>query len=68
MIASAIAKHAWTNHHDVNWEEAKVCDRCNERSLLESCHMLNHPERMNRDKGILPDIYHSLVPHIEALY
>ena len=64
--ASAIAEHAWTNHHGVNWEEAKVldvCDRWHERCLLESWHMMNHPERMNRDKGILPDIYHSLIPH-----
>ena len=69
MNASAIAEHAWTNHHGVNWEEAKVldvCDRWHERCLLESWHMLNHPERINRDKGILPDIYHSLVPHIEG--
>ena len=26
MNASAIAEHAWTNHHGVNWEEAKVLD------------------------------------------
>ena len=50
----------------VNWEEAKVlhvCDRWHERCLLESWHMLNHPERMNRDKGILPDIPLSCTTH-----
>ena len=55
MNASAIAEHAWTNHYSVNWEEAKildVCDRWHERCLLELWHMLNHPERMNRDKGL----------------
>ena len=41
MNASAIAEHAWTSHHDVNWEAKvlNVCDRWHVRCLLECCLM-----------------------------
>ena len=69
MNASAIAELVWTNHHGVvNWKEAKVLgvyDRWHERCLLESWNMMNHPDRINRDKVILSDIYHSLLLQIE---
>ena len=45
--ASAIADHAWTSHHGVNWE-AKVLNVSDIICLLECWLMMNHPDGMNK--------------------
>ena len=52
---SALAEHAWENHHPIKWEEATVIDqaRTNKELLLkEAIHIrLQHPH-LNRDGGL----------------
>ena len=52
---SALAEHAWENHHPTKWEEATVIDqaRTNKELLLkEAIHIrLQHPH-LNRDGGL----------------
>ena len=52
---SAVAEHAWKNHHPIKWEEATVIDqaRTNKELLLkEAIHIrLQHPY-LNRDGGL----------------
>ena len=52
---SALAEHAWENHHPIRWEEATVIDQARtpkELMLKEAIHIrLNHPS-LNRDGGL----------------
>ena len=60
---SAIAEHAWTNNHPINWAETKILQRANramELVLKESLSIRTTPEdtRFNRDSGYeLPDCW-----------
>ena len=58
---SAIAEHAWSEHHPILWESTKVIDRANRQDILrlkEALHirLTNKDERFNRDVGMV-------VPH-----
>ena len=64
---SALAEHAWENHHPIKWEEATVIDqaRTNKELLLkEAIHIrLQHPY-LNRDGGLeLPGCWVILSKH-----
>ena len=52
---SALAEHAWMNHHPIKWEEVSVIDRARtakELLVKEAIHIrLNHPS-LNRDGGL----------------
>ena len=52
---SALAEHAWMNHHPIQWEEVSVIDRARtakELLVKEAIHIrLNHPS-LNRDGGL----------------
>ena len=60
---SAIAEHAWTNDHPINWDETKILHRASramELILKESLSIRTTPEdaRFNRDSGYeLPDCW-----------
>ena len=53
MEKSAVAEHAWENHHSIDWEETTVLDRGRGQELLlkEALHIQMTPseERFNRD-------------------
>ena len=52
---SALAEHAWMNHHPIKWEEVSVIDQARtakEFLVKEAIHIrLNHPS-LNRDGGL----------------
>ena len=52
---SALAEHAWENHHPIRWEETTVIDQARtpkELMLKEAIHIrLNRPS-LNRDGGL----------------
>ena len=54
MEKSAVAEHAWENHHPIDWEETTVLDDSRGQELLEALHIQMTPseERFNRDGGL----------------
>ena len=61
---SALAEHALAYHHDIAWNEAKVLDfnpRLNQRCALEAWHICSQPHPMNRESGLLPQVYNLLI-------
>ena len=56
MEKSAVAEHAWENHHPIDWEETTVLDRGRGQELLlkEALHIQMTPseECFNRDGGL----------------
>ena len=61
---SALGEHAINHHHDIAWEDATVVDAdphmyC--RQALEAWHIRQEPRPMNRDRGLLPPVYDTLV-------
>ena len=54
MEKSAVAEHAWENHHPIDWEETTVLDRGRGQELKEALHiqMTRSEERFNRDGGL----------------
>ena len=56
MEKSAVAEHAWENHHPIDWEETTVLDRGRGQELLlkEALHIQMTPseEHFNRDGGL----------------
>ncbi len=64
---SAIAEHAWQQHHPITWEEVRVVDRASknrELKIKEALHILKTPDnsKFNRDK--LPGCWLSVCMHI----
>ena len=62
--ASAIAEHAWNEHHRMDWSAAEVVDTeqyLYPRLLLESWHIHSEQNPMNRECGPLPTEYCSLI-------
>ena len=54
---SAVAEHAWKDHHTIKWEETAVVDMARhprELLLKEAIHIQMTPaeERLNRDAGL----------------
>ena len=66
---SAIAEHAWSEHHPILWESTKVIDRANRQDILrlkEALHirLTNKDERFNRDVGmVVPDCWVATINH-----
>ena len=61
---SAIAEHAWQEQHNINWPVATILDSnqyLHSRLILESWHIHQQPDPMNRERGSLPPIYCSLI-------
>ena len=59
-IVSAIAEHAWQQHHPIKWEEVRVVDRASkncELKIKEALHIQMTPDnKFNRDIGLeLPE-------------
>ena len=54
---SAVADHAWSNHHPILWKEASVVDQARTRKellLKEALHigLTSEEQRFNRDVGL----------------
>ena len=54
---SAIAEHAWSQHHQPLWEETRVLDRASHNATLlikEAIHisLRDSTELLNRDRGL----------------
>ncbi len=57
MMVSAIADHAWQQHHPSKWEEVRVVDRASknrELKIKEALHLQMTPDnnRFNEDIGL----------------
>ena len=56
MEKSAVAEHAWENHHSIDWEETTVLDHSRGEELLVkgALHIQMTPseERFNQDGGL----------------
>ena len=62
---SAIAEHCWRSGHRADWSAAAVIDSCPHwypRCILESWHIHREKDSLNRDRGILPALYDTLLP------
>ena len=60
---SALAEHAWSHHHPVDWDKVKVLEQqpcLYHRLTLESFHIRSHPHTLNRNNGTLSPVYNSL--------
>ena len=68
--SSAIAQHAWKEHHPILWKEAKIIDKANKTTELkvkEALHIHLTPEdrRFNRDVGLdLPGCWISTLKNL----
>ena len=61
---SALAEHALAHHHDIAWNEAEVLDSnpcLIQRCALEAWHIHSQPHPMNRESGLLPQLYNLLI-------
>ena len=64
---SAVADHAWSEHHRIDWNQVRVIDCVNKRIELlikEALHIAMIPDGacLNRDKGLeLPDCWLSTI-------
>ena len=57
---SAVEDHAWNNDHKIDYEAAEVLDVKQERykrCVVESWYIKLEEEPVNRDQGVLPQIY-----------
>ena len=62
--SSALAEHAWSAGHNVDWSEVTILDQhenLHMRLSLEACHIRKQPLPLNRDKGSLPPTYDHLL-------
>ena len=61
---STLAEHAINHHNNIAWEDAIVVDadpHMYRRQTLEAWHIRQEPNPMNRDRGLLPPVYDSLI-------
>ena len=58
---SALAEHAINHHHDIAWEVVDADPHMYLRQTLEAWHIHQEPNPMNRDRGLLPPVYDSLI-------
>ena len=64
MAASALAEHALTAGHGVDLSKAEVLDSnpyTATRCMLESWHIQRNENRLNRERGNLPEVYTALL-------
>ena len=62
--SSALAEHAWSAGHNVDWSEVTILDQhenLHMRLSLEACHIRKQPLPLNRDKGSFPPTYDHLL-------
>ena len=62
--SSALAEHAWTAGHPVDWENASVLSNCPEfhsRIVKEAVMIRTTSCILNRDTGTLPSEYDNLI-------
>ena len=60
---SAVAEHAWSAGHGVDWNGVTILDQHKDlhpRLALEAFHIRKQPLPLNRDKGSLPPAYDHL--------
>ena len=60
---SALAEHAWTHQHHIDWDNAGILTRSSDyisRIVHESVHIRTTSDTLNRDDGALPVEYHTL--------
>ena len=61
---SALAEHAWSTGHEVDWKRISVLDYNHdlyEQLILEACHIRKQSLPLNRDEGRLPGIYNKML-------
>ena len=61
---SALAEHAISTGHIIDWDHASVLDSCqhfSQRLILESWYIWKQPAPLNRERGPLPSVYQALV-------
>ena len=61
---SAVAEHSMKTGHNIEWESVKVLevsDQYFQRTYLDAWNIRLHSQKMNRDDGILPQTYNSLI-------
>ena len=61
--SSALAEHAWTTGHQVDWNAAVLSNPCDAitRSIQEAIRIRTTDNMLNRDSGAMPSEYDSLV-------
>lgn len=60
---SAVAEHAWKEDHKVDWGQVEILDVSAEwykRCVIESWHIQREQAAMNRDQGVMPQVYRTL--------
>ena len=63
-VASAIAEHAWSSDHRIDWDAAEVLEtevNLHRRLVLESWHIHKQNCPLNRERGALPSDYTPLL-------
>ena len=66
LATSALAEHAHSTGHPINWTEARViatCSHTSRRCFLESWMIHRETNHLNRELGSLPHIYKTLIRH-----
>ena len=61
---SALAEHVLTEDHRIDWEAVSILDQhpyTQSRCLVESWYINHLPNTLNRERGLLPDAYQSLL-------
>ena len=61
---SALAQHAWENHHHIDWTSACILgteSHYHSRLSREAIYIRRQPSSLNRDRGTLPDVYDHLI-------
>ena len=64
VAASALAEHALTAGHGIDLSKAEVLvshSYATTRCLLESWHIQRNADRLNRERGTLPEVYMALL-------
>jgi len=68
--SSALAEHAWTNGHPVDWANVKVLANPRDsktRLVQEAFEIRTSGRTLNRDGGTLPTEYENLIGHTSYL-
>ena len=60
---SALAEHLISTNHRIDWDNTTVIDRhafTHPQCTMESWHIHKEEDTLNREKGLLPDVYLTL--------
>ena len=71
LATSALAEHAHSTGHPINWTEVHVIATCSHTSrqcLLESWMIHKETNHLNRELSSLPHIYKTLIRHSQIMY